>query len=328
MISASPEFLADHQALTANCGFADLPRTVIEVRGNDRVQFLHSFCTNDVKKLVSGQGCEAFITNHQGKTVGHVFIFCEAERLVIGTVAGQAAALIAHFDRFVISEDVTFRELSDQVQIFLIAGRESPARLRALTAADPPAVMLSFTHPPMAGCQCTLFRVPYTIGDSFFIRTSIADAAAVRVALESSGARPCQAEAVEAARIEAGFPYFGRDITDDNLPQEVARDKQAISFTKGCYLGQETVARIDALGHVNRLLVGIRFSTDQVPPPATGLLAGGKSVGHLTSACYSPLLAAPLALGYVRRQHAKPGSVLESDAGAAAVIALPLSAPQ
>ena len=320
----APEFIADYQALTASCGFAELPRTVIEVRGNDRTQFLHSFCTNDVKKLAPGQGCEAFITNHQGKTVGHGFIFCEPERLVMGTVAGQAAALIAHFDRFVISEDVMFRDLSDQVRILLVAGSTAAATLEALTGNPPPAEMLSFTHPTIAGCGCTLFRVPYTGADSFFIRSSVGDMAAVRAVLETAGARPCQADAVEAVRIEAGFPYFGRDISDDNLPQEVNRDQQAISFTKGCYLGQETVARIDALGHVNKLLAGVWFQADTIPAPGTRLTSGDKEVGHVTSACFSPKLQAPLALGYARRQHAKPGSKLESEIGPAEVIALPL----
>ena len=323
-MTPTPEFLADYQALTAGCGFAELPRTVIEVRGNDRVHFLHSFCTNDVKRLAPGQGCEAFVTNHQGKTVGHGFIFCEAERLVIGTVAGQAAALIAHFDRFVISEDVTFHDLSESVQIFLVAGGASAAALQALTRSEPPAEMLSFNHPSIADCGCTLFRVPYTGADSFFIRASIGDAATVRAALEAAGARLCQADAVEAKRIEAGFPYFGRDITDENLPQEVGRNQPAISFTKGCYLGQETVARIDALGHVNRLLVGVRVQADEVPAPATRLSADDKEVGHVTSACYSPTLQTPLALGYVRRPRAKPGSNLESNQGPAEVIALPV----
>jgi tRNA-modifying protein YgfZ len=323
-MTPSPEFLADYHALTAGCGFAELPRTVIEIRGNDRTQFLHSFCTNDVKKLAPGQGCEAFVTNHQGKIVGHGFIFCEPERLVIGTVAGQATALIAHFDRFVISEDVTFRDLSDQVQIYLVAGGTAAATLRTLTSAEPPAEMLSFNHPTIAGCGCTLFRVPYCGADSFLIRAASGDVATVRSALEAAGARICHTDAVEAKRIEAGFPYFGRDVTDENLPQEVGRDQQAISFTKGCYLGQETVARIDALGHVNKLLAGVRFQAAEIPPPGTRLRAGEKEVGHVTSACFSPSLQAPLALAYVRRLHAKPGSNLEVEFGPAEVIALPL----
>ena len=141
------------------------------------------------------------------------------------------------------------------------------------------------------------------------------------------GSDPLRATAVESARLEAGVPLFGHDITADNLPQEVARDARAISFTKGCYLGQETVARIDALGHVNRLLVGLKFAGQAAPPTGTVLLAGQQDVGHVTSAAWSPRLAAPLALAYVRRSHAKKGSTLSSAAGAAEVIELPVKPP-
>src|SRR5438876_9836243 len=95
----------------------------------------------------------------------------------------------------------------------------------------------------------------------------------------------------------SGTPASRRaDSTADNLPQEVARNAQAISFTKGCYLGQETVARIDAVGHVNRLLVGLKFASDESPVGGTSLLAGGQQVGHVTSAAWSPLLGRALSL--------------------------------
>ena len=297
---------------------------MIEVRGNDRTQFLHSFCTNDVKKLVPGQGCEAFVTNHQGKIVGHGFIFCESERLVMGTVAGQAAALIAHFDRFVISEDVT-------VPRPVRPGADLPRRRRhrcrnaahvdQLRAAGGNAEL----QPPHDR-RLRLHAIPRAVlWCRFLLHPRCQRRRRHRAsALEDAGARLCQAEAVQAKRIEAGFPYFSRDITDENLPQEVGRDQQAISFTKGCYLGQETVARIDALGHVNKMLAGVRFQATEIPPPGTRLLAGDKEVGHVASACFSASLQAPLALAYVRRLHAKTGSNLESDLGPAEVIALPL----
>jgi folate-binding protein YgfZ len=125
------------------------------------------------------------------------------------------------------------------------------------------------------------------------------------------------------ARIEAGVPLFGRDITADNLPQEIGRDQVAISFTKGCYLGQETVARIDALGHVNRQLVGVRFEGNEVPAVGTKLTAEGKEVGQVTSAAWSPKLAAPLAIALVRRGHAKAGTRLTSASGDAVIVVLP-----
>jgi folate-binding protein YgfZ len=138
------------------------------------------------------------------------------------------------------------------------------------------------------------------------------------------GVIECDPQIAEIIRLEAGVPLYGVDITDENLPQEVNRNAQAISFTKGCYLGQETVARIDALGHVNKLLVGLKFAGETVPATGTELTAQGKAVGQVTSAVYSPRLKAPLALGYVRTGHHEVGDRVESSVGTAEVISLPV----
>jgi folate-binding protein YgfZ len=143
-------------------------------------------------------------------------------------------------------------------------------------------------------------------------------------ALRAVGARPCGQQALKTFRIEAGWPHYGRDLTEDNLPQEVGRDRLAISFTKGCYLGQETVARIDSRGHVNRLLTGLVFASPQVPKSGAELHAGRAVVGEVTSAAFSPARNAAVALGYVRRGHNEPGNSLESAVGAATVVSLPM----
>ena len=113
------------------------------------------------------------------------------------------------------------------------------------------------------------------------------------------------------------------DITEKNLPQEVARDQLAIHFQKGCYLGQETVARIDALGHVNRLLVGVRFESSETPAVGTELSRQGKAVGAVTSSAWSPRLNAAVALAYVRRNCHEPNTLLDSAFGPARVSSLP-----
>jgi folate-binding protein YgfZ len=138
--------------------------------------------------------------------------------------------------------------------------------------------------------------------------------------------RTCGTAAVEAARIAAGAPLWGREITDTNLPQELNRDAKLISFTKGCYLGQETVARIDALGHVNRLLVGLRAAGKDVPAIWAELQSeDGKAIGAVTSATFSHRLGGAIALGYVRRALAVPGSVVQSAVGPLTVTALPMA---
>jgi folate-binding protein YgfZ len=146
------------------------------------------------------------------------------------------------------------------------------------------------------------------------------DGRQVAALLRGAGAIECGPAAIDAFRIEAGMPLYGRDITIENLPQEVNRNAQAISFTKGCYLGQETVARIDALGHVNRLLVGVRIAGKQVPSDGAELTIDGKAVGHVTSAAFSPRLGKAVALAYVRTTSAKPGTRLQSAAGEAEVV--------
>src|SRR5262249_28155604 len=110
-----------------------------------------------------------------------------------------------------------------------------------------------------------------------------------------------------------------------NLPQEVGRDARAISFTKGCYLGQETVARIDALGHVNRRLVALKLASVELPSSGAMLRAADQPVGHITSAAWSPILDSPLALAYVRRTHTTIGTQLTTDVGHAEVVALPVA---
>jgi tRNA-modifying protein YgfZ len=323
----SPEFPRQYEALTQGVGCAELPgRTIIAVTGADRAQFLQSFTTNDIKKLVPSAGCEAFVTSSQGKTLGHVLIFCEANQYSLDTTQGQAAALISHFERYVITEDVQFSDRSDERADLLVAGPNAAKVLAQLIDSNPPTKLLAHVPATIAGRSVILRRVEYTVPRSYFAQTAASDAQEVAAAICRAGAVRCQSEAVEAVRLEGGVPVFGIDITPDNLPQEVARDAQAISFTKGCYLGQETVARIDAIGHVNRLLVGLKFSGKQIPPAATALLAGDQAIGHVTSAVWSPRLDAPLALAYIRRTHAKKGSLLSSSYGAAEVLDLPLVA--
>src|SRR5262245_8096198 len=320
------EFLAQYEALTSGVGVSlHVGRTIIDVTGSDRMQFLQSFTTNDIKKLSLGRGCEAFVTSSQGKTLGHVLIFCEANNFVLDTTPGQANTLISHFERYVITEDVQFTDRTTEICDLLVAGPSAAPALSAVTGIDPPIDLLSHAPATIAGCSVTVRRVDYAGPMAWFVQISSRDAAAVADALCGAGAENCDAAAVEAARLEVGVPLFGIDITPENLPQEVARDDRAISFTKGCYLGQETVARIDAVGHVNRLLVGLKFSGEELPNSGLALLANDQQIGHVTSSAWSPRLARPLALGYVRRSNAKPSSQLSSAAGLAEVVKLPLS---
>jgi len=325
-MTPGPELLAQHFALTQNVGFAELPgRTILAVTGGERSQFLQSFTTNDIKKLAAGAGCECFVTSSQGKTLGHVLIFCGANHDTIDTAPAQADTLISHFERYVITEDVQFTDRTAELGDLLVAGPQATDLLANLAGVSPPTQLLAHVPAAIAARAVVLRRVEYAGRTSYFVQAAASDRTAIAAALRETGAVPCGGAAVEAARIEAGVPLFGLDITAENLPQEVARDERAISFTKGCYLGQETVARIDAMGHVNRLLLGLQFTGQDVPPSGTPLAAGEQTIGQVTTSAWSPRITAPLALAYVRRSQAKKGSILSSPFGRAEVIELPLA---
>lgn len=318
---------AEYDALTSGAGLVPLlDRTQIEVTGNDRATFLHNVCTNDVKGLRPGEGCEAFFTNVQGKIVSHGFIFCREESMVLETVPGQAEKLLSHLDRYLISEKVELADRSADWGELLIAGKGAEKVLNTALNCQLPTQRLNHCDVRIGEGVVSLRRVDFTGPIGFLISGTHDVLAEVWTSLSQYGAAaaPTGQEAFEMARIEAGTPFYGQDITEKNLPQELARNDQAINFTKGCYLGQETVARIDALGHVNRTLCGFRFDGQAIPESDLELAAEDKVVGHVTSAAFSPRLNSPLALGFVRRDHNDPGVTLNSALGNATVVAIPV----
>lgn len=314
---AIPEtLLSEYRLLTEQSGLVGMPgRTKIELRGDDRAAFLHNFCTNDIKRLKPGEGCEAFICNVKGHVLNHVQVFCGEESLWIDAEPGQASPLLAHLDRYLIREKVELLDRSDDFAEFIAAGPQVGSALMEVTESLP-----LWSHTAFQWRNAVLVR-----------RIDLGAVPAYALLFNRSVAGEehhfdlpiCSSEALEMVRIEAGFPRYGIDITNDNLPQEVARDAQAISFIKGCYLGQETVARIDALGHVNRTLCRVAIAGEEVPPPGAQFTAEGKAVGTVTSAAWSPRLGQPLALAYMRRGHNTVGQTLQSVHGLAKVVAFP-----
>ena len=316
--------MTGYEMLAEGCVFFRLPaRTHIELLGADRHQFLHNLCTNDVNSLQPGTGCEAFLTTVQGKTLGHVLVFAGKESLALDTVPVQGERLITHLDRYLITEDVQITDRSADWSELAVAGNQATHVLKQ-GGLDVPLVPLHHTDGALAGHAVSVRSVDLITAPCFFLQTERNAQEELIKNLITWGATECSAEVLETARIEHGWPCFGVDISDRNLPQEINRNEQAISFTKGCYLGQETVARIDALGHVNRLLVGVQFEGADVPVPGTKLRDGEKEVGAVTSATLSPRLAAPLALAIVRHEHASVGTILQSEVGSATVVALPI----
>lgn len=309
--------LAEYEAARHSAAILDRSAlSKIEVSGRDRAKFLNNLCTNDVKGLAPGWGCEAFFTTVQGKIMAYVRVIAGAESLWIDTVPGAAGPLLAHFNRYLIMEKVELADrTTDFAQVTVIGPRANEVVSAATESVIPDLRPLEHTDGSIAGKTCRLIGNDSLGVPGYDLLVPASQASAVWQRLwqvgQSVGLSPLGEHATKMLRVEAGLPIYGQDIDESNLPQEVGRDKLAICFTKGCYLGQETIARIDALGHVNRNLVGIAFPNHRdAPAPGAAISSGDKAVGKVTSAALSPALDCVIALGYVRRGLEKPGTEL------------------
>ncbi len=286
-------------------------RIRLNVSGPDRAKFLHNLTTNEVKRLPVGQGAEAFVTSPQGKTLGYVTLLVEPEIVVVRTDPNGAELLVPHLQKYGIFDDVTLDDASERTFEFHLAGPMAEGAVAKSGVALPEAGELSHIAATLGGVNVRIVREAPLGVDGLTILGPRTGDEAVRAALrEVFDWIVLDPETADALRIEAGTPQFGRDVNADNLPQEVARDDRAINFVKGCYLGQETVARIDALGHVNKRLRGLRIDASVSTVPASGatIEADGKTVGAITSAAFSAGAGAPVALGYVRTAHDASGT--------------------
>jgi folate-binding protein YgfZ len=301
-------------------------RERILVTGSDRAKFLHNLCTNDIKKLAVSRGCEAFVTSPQGKTIGFLTLLATEDSMLLRADPASLDLVLPHFAKYSVFDDVNLEDEREKTLEIHIAGDAASAWLAEHNLPSPEDRELAHLVSYWGETPIRIVRESPFGGEGF---TLIADES-LRSKLVSSFqsgqivfARLSNEEA-ESLRIEAGTPRFGLDITPDNLPQELGRDNQAISFVKGCYLGQETVARIDALGHVNKVLRGIAISSDNPPSIGTELFAEGKPAGTVTSSAYSALNERSVALAMTRIKVAQVGQQVTWNGGEGVVTNLPI----
>jgi folate-binding protein YgfZ len=313
-----PTFSTDAEALDAlenGVAWADRSdRARLDVAGPDRAKFLHNLTTNEVKRLSEGRGCEAFVTSPQGKTIGYVSLLAAPDRILVRSEPGGLGLALPHFQKYGVFDDVTLDDRTEGTFEHHLVGPRAPDLLAEVGAEVPPEGDLAHHATSVAGKPVLVVRESPTGDPGFTVVGESADADPVKNALLDAGApmhlarlSPTQFDAL---RVEAGTPAFGRDVTEANLPQEIDRDRRAISFVKGCYLGQETVARLDALGHVNKILRGLEFDAEEPPSPGSPLEAGGKAVGTVTSSALSLRSGRAIGLAIVRVSHAEPGTEL------------------
>ena len=279
------------------------------VTGRDRATFLQGMLSNDVKLLAPGQGCPAAFLDAHGKVVSLLAVYALEDRILLELPAGSTDKFLQVIDKFLISEKAYFESADDAYAILALQGPGAETILSDLSGATLDPAPYSHAEIPIAGAPVRVARRSEAVAPGFHCWTAPAHAEALWKTLSEAGAVPLGAEAQETLRIEAGIPLYGQDV-DETVILPEARLDALVNYTKGCYIGQETVARVKYRGHVNRGLSGVVLDGDRVPAHGDAITAGNKEIGRVTSAVRSIALGKVIALGYVRREHFEPGSAV------------------
>jgi folate-binding protein YgfZ len=284
----------------------------VEAAGNDALLFLHNLSTNNIKALTPGTGCEAFFCTPTAKVLSHGAIYRlppagKRETLRLDLSPGLDQKTFRHLDRYIIGEDVT---LTDHTQSLAQVHLTGPDAARVLSAAlgEDPGAWARFAFHTLASGITVRCTDPLAL-PGYDLLCPAEQAAALWQKLLSNGAHPAGREAWEVLRIEAGTPLYGVDIDENTFAPEVSRTERAISYDKGCYLGQEPIVMARDRGVVQRGFVGLIVGNEPAVPGSL-LYRDGKEVGRTTSSVRSPRLGA-VALAYVRRGSQTPGTELE-----------------
>jgi folate-binding protein YgfZ len=311
---------AEYQVLTQACGLVDRSeRGKLALSGPGAVEFLNGQVTNELADLLAGEGRYAAFLTHKGKMLGDLRVLATGDRpdgppaeLLLDTERGTLQALFDMIRRFKVGYDVQLHKRTLERCLLSLVGPSS-----ARVAGEPPEPEHANRHGRIAGREVLLVRTAEPAGVDVFCDAS--DGAAIRDALIRAGASPVGEPAAEILRVEHGRPRYGVDLDDTVIPQEAGLNERAVSFTKGCYLGQETVARLYYKGKPNRHLRGLRLSEPLAP--GTELRLGERLVGVLASSVVSPALG-PIGLALLRRE-AEPGMTLVGNGRVATVQELP-----
>lgn len=303
----------EHLAVRTAAGLFDLShRSKFVVTGEHRVRFLQGMVTNDVKNLTPGHGTYATMLNAQGHILADLRIYCSDDRFLIDTDADLCAKAMQSLQRYIIADRVVLEPLP----VFALAfqgPRARPLLEKTLHIDLPTLEELDHFSSNYAGFPVRVVRASSTGEEGYEVWVGEKGLAGVWGAACGQAPTyemlPCGSEALESLRIEAGIPRYGAELAEDTLLLEAGL-LNAVSFTKGCYLGQEIVERARSRGHVNWKLVGLTVDSAQPPAPGEKLRSGEKEIGEVTSACASPTLGRIIALAYVRREVAEPGTRL------------------
>ena len=302
-------------------------RGIVRVTGERRANFLQGLLSNDIEGVAPGGGCRALLLDLKGHVIVDLDVWVEDDAIQLGCESDAVDTVVTTLQKYLLGSPVELDNRQGDEFVLAVVGPGSDEVLRAAGTEPPVAEPGAHAEGEIAGTKLRLARTTSLAGPGVELHAPAESIEEVWAALESATSEPAPAtldwEASEALRVEAGLPRFGAELTASEFPQEAGLD-DAIDYEKGCYLGQETVARIHYRGQVNRLLRGLRF--DEPGQPGAVLTEDGREIGGVTSVAGSPRYGS-IGLGYVRRDAAigtRVGFRADSgESGSATIVELP-----
>jgi glycine cleavage system T protein len=325
----------EHQTVRKQAGLIDQSHHgKLRLKGKDRIDFLHGMVTNDIKKLTPGTGLYAVFTNDKAKMLSDARIYCLPDALWVDLEPEVTDKIHKHLDKYTLVSDVTIENLTDAFGLLSIYGPSSHALMTQMIGSEPSTKEHSTMTFSLDGVPILSARNEITGEPGYDLYVPIDRIIPTWNLLIQIGGpyglRPVGLDALNSLRIEAGIPRYGIDMNESNFPMEAGLEKRAISYTKGCYIGQETIARADAQGRMNKRLMGLELTSKSAPTSGQAILAPPASsgtqervVGTVTSGIESPTLGNVIAMGYLHRDFAEPGSTVVVAGRPAKVVSLP-----
>ena len=321
------DWLAEYRYLRESIGLLDKNyRAYLDFTGPDRSRYLNAILTNNIKDLRENHGTISLFLNPQGRILAEIETQALPEKLFCVSYASIREPLIAALDKYIIMDDVTLTDRRGDFASLALEGPKAALVAEELTGVDPADLAELETRP------VSVERIPCRLGKrspggaasaEFLVDRSHAEAL-WNILLETvrkHGGGPAGYQALSATRLEQGIPWYSYDFGEKQIPHEAGLQDSHISYTKGCYTGQEIVERVRSRGQVNRVRVTVKYDTSEPPAPGTPLLSEGKEAGFTTRAAFSPALNAPIGMAYLRRERSTPGSTVElPDAGGSATV--------
>ncbi len=326
--------VSEHAAVRRQAGIADLSqRGKLRVTGEDRIKWLQSVISNDILPLKPGQGRYSSFLSHKGKMLAYFRVYIQPDCVVLEDVGEIGDATFQALRKFLLyGTKAKLENCGETWALLLVSGPRAEATIRKAFDCDPSGLEpLDFLTIDVAGKSSMIIRTEETGEEDFEVLLPSEAAGTAWDQLmhagQEYGIRPFGSQAREALRIEAGFPQAGPDLNEEIVPPEANLEGKAFSLSKGCYPGQEVVARMDTYGSVRRRLIGLVVEDAVSPPRGAKLFSGDREVGWVSSAVQSPQLQAAIAFGFPLRDFSKPGTVLsieiEGSRHQAAVHSLP-----